>query len=70
LGDQVSLFQDDHQRYPSNLDELIGDYVERLSSDPWGNEYQIEHDGNKATIFTYRMDRANGKYLVRFEYDP
>ena len=52
LGTQLALYELDHGSYPDNLEALLGDYLDNIVKDPWGNDYGYISDGNKAIIFT------------------
>jgi type II secretory pathway pseudopilin PulG len=71
----LDMFKVGHDHYPSNLDELVGKYIESKSTliDPWGHPfvYQQAAQGEKPSINLYsvgpnRIDEARlGDDVVR-----
>ena len=75
LESAMDLYRLDNFTYPSTdegLEALItapssapanwkqGGYIKKLNSDPWGNEYLYDNDGNEIEIYTYGADGATG----------
>jgi general secretion pathway protein G len=49
----IDLYKLDHGRYPDNLDQLLGNYLNGITLDPWGNRYEYISNGNELIIFSY-----------------
>lgn len=75
LESAMDLYRLDNFTYPTTdegLEALItapssapanwkqGGYIKKLNSDPWGNEYLYDNDGNEIEIYTYGADGASG----------
>ena len=59
LGSFLALYELDHGNYPDSLEALVGDYLDQIVKDPWGNDFGYISDGSKAIIFTNgSADRA------------
>ena len=48
ITSQIKVFYANHGRYPTSsegLQALVPKYIEKLSKDPWGNDYQYDFPG-------------------------
>jgi len=67
LGTEVALYQLDHGNYPSSLEMLVGDYLKKLPTDPWGNDFGYISDTSKAIIFTSSSPERGSKQVFHVE---
>lgn len=74
LENAVILYRLDNFNYPSSLQDLVqrpgnaanwkqGGYLDRLSKDPWGNDYQYRNPGTQSSsidLYSYGSDGSDG----------
>lgn len=41
----ANLYKLEKFNYPSSINELVPNYLQRVPKDPWGNEYSIDSNG-------------------------
>jgi len=60
----IDLYALDHNdKLPASLDELVGGkrkYVRELNTDPWGNQYVYQVQGNDYSIYSAGPDGQGG----------
>ena len=62
LGSAVNLYRLDNKRFPSTLNDLVGEYFDILPADPWGNAYVYVFPGihGRFDISSYGADGGIG----------
>ena len=54
LNAAIAYFKLQNNSYPSNLNELVGTYLEKpIDKDPWGNEYEYISDSTRYVLISY-----------------
>jgi general secretion pathway protein G len=64
ITSSIDLYEKDNGVYPSNLDQLKGEYLKEIPKDPWGNSYIYIDNGAKFIILSHG-DPSNDKAIYQ-----
>jgi len=60
LSQVVESYKSDTGLLPDSLNDLVGEYIKVLHSDPWGVDYHYEQQNGEFKIFTLGSDNKEG----------
>lgn len=60
MAQAVTEYQMDHNKMPSDLSALEGEYMEALPNDGWGNPFRMEIPGQNNKPYDIVSDGADG----------